>query len=123
MLKLHLNFFLAFVSFLSLTFVPAVASPQSCCISSAEQKAVAKACVCSHMSECCKESEPSTLGEDRATVTVKQVRHAHVPYNAAIPIAASRLTKLASTQPVFRKSVKQIDANNKRYLMLRVLLI
>jgi len=115
-----INFLLAFLSLLSLTLLPAVASPQSCCMST---ESAAKACLCSRASQCCQDSSPSTMAVDRASSTVKPLRHAQVPYNAAVWTPASRLTRLAAVQPIFRKPVHQVDSNNKRYLMLRVLLI
>ncbi|MCC7529375.1 MAG: hypothetical protein IT342_12700 [Candidatus Melainabacteria bacterium] len=115
-----INFILAFLSFLSLTLLPAVANPQSCCMAPA---ASAESCMCSKSADCCKESTPSSLAEDRSTVSVKPVKPAQMPYNAALWIPASRLVQLAATQPLFKKPAGQVDSNNKRYLMLRVLLI
>lgn len=115
-----INLLLALLSFLSLTLLPAVDSPQSCCMSPA---ASAESCMCSKSADCCKESTPSSLAEDRSTVAAKPIKPAQMPYNAALWTPASRLVQLAATQPVFRKPAGQVDSNNKRYLMLRVLLI
>ncbi len=118
--RLSIHFILALLSFLSLTLLPSIASPQSCCMS---PSASAESCMCSKSADCCKESTPSSLAEDRSTVSVKPLRNAQVPYNAALWTPVSRLVTLAATQPVFRKPTGQVDSNNKRYLMLRVLLI
>lgn len=115
-----INFILALLSFLSLTLLPAVASPQSCCMKPA---AAAESCMCSKSAECCKDSNPTSLAEDRSTVSVKPVKPAQMPYNAALWTPASRLVRIAAVQPIFRKPAGQVDSNNKRYLMLRVLLI
>jgi hypothetical protein len=69
------------------------------------------------------DSTPSSLAEDRTSISVKQQKNAQVPYNAALWTPVSQLVTLAATQPIFRKPAGQVDSNNKRYLMLRVLLI
>ncbi|HIA53962.1 MAG TPA: hypothetical protein EYN91_18030 [Candidatus Melainabacteria bacterium] len=114
------HFLLALLSFLSLTLLPAVASPNSCCMSTAVSQ---ESCMCSQTAECCQDSTPASMAADQATVTVKQVRNAQVPYNAAVWTPAMQMVRLAAAQPVFRRPAVPVDSTNKRYLMLRVLLI
>lgn len=115
-----ISLLLAMLSFLSLTLLPAIANPRSCCMQPA---AAAESCVCSQAAACCQESTPTSLAQDRTTVTEKQVRSAQVPYNAAVWTPATQLVRLAATRQAFNTPVKQVHSDNKRYLMLRVLLI
>jgi len=63
------------------------------------------------------------MAVDQANVTVKQVKNAQVPYNAAVWTPATQMVRLAASQPIFKKPAVQVDSTNKRYLQLRVLLI
>lgn len=115
-----INFLLALLSFLSLTLLPAVASPNSCCISTAVSQ---ESCMCSQSSACCQDSTPASMAVDQANVTVKPVKNAQVPYNATVWAPAMQMVRLAASQPIFKKPAVQVGSTNKRYLQLRVLLI
>lgn len=79
--------------------------------------------MCSQSSPCCQDSTPTSLASDNASVTVKPIRHAQVPHNAANWISAFLPVELGKTEATFRRPARPVDANNKRYLRLRVLLI
>lgn len=115
-----INFLLALLSFLSLTLLPAVASPNSCCVSTAVSE---ESCMCSQSSSCCQDSTPSSMAVDQATVTVKPVKNVQVPYNATVWTPVVQMVRLAPAQPIFKKPAAQVYSTNKRYLQLRVLLI
>lgn len=117
-----INFILAFLSFLSLTLLPAAAGQNSCCMSAATAVSQ-ESCMCSETSECCQESTPSSMAQDQANVTVKPVRNAQVPYNAPVWSPVTMMVRLPAAQPKFKRPPHTVDATNKRYLQLRVLLI
>lgn len=115
-----IHFFLAFLSFISLAILPGVAGSQSCCMSTEKAE---QSCMCSQSSPCCQDSTPASLASDNASVTVKPVRHAQIPHNAATWNSVFLPVQMAKAEPVFIRPARPVDASNKRYLMLRVLLI